>query len=115
MSIKLALLKSGETVIADMKELISDDKVCGYLFKYPHVVDYRTQFLTEEKDSTTNDLQVSLTPWIVFSKDDRMPVPTNWIVTVVEPIDAIKKLYEEKSNEQSSQTDSSDEQRTLSE
>ena len=36
MSVKIALLKSGESVIADIKELISDEKVCGYLFKNPH-------------------------------------------------------------------------------
>ena len=115
MSIKLALLKSGETIISDMKELISDDKVCGYLFKDPHVVDYRTQFLTEERDTTKNDLQVSFTPWIIFSKDDRMPVPKDWIVTVVEPITSITELYESKVNQQNSQTYSSDEQRNLSE
>ena len=33
MSIKLALLKSGENVIADIKELVSEEKVCGYLFQ----------------------------------------------------------------------------------
>ena len=33
MSIKVALLKSGESVIADIKELVSDDKICGYLFE----------------------------------------------------------------------------------
>ena len=35
MSIKVALLKSGESVIADIKELVSDDNVCGYLFENP--------------------------------------------------------------------------------
>jgi hypothetical protein len=30
MSVKIALLKSGESVIADIKELVSEDKVCGY-------------------------------------------------------------------------------------
>ena len=38
MSVKLAVLKSGDTVIADIKELISDDKVCGYLFTNPHKI-----------------------------------------------------------------------------
>ena len=80
-----------------------------------HVVDYKTQFLTEERDTTKNDLQVSFTPWIIFSKDDRMPVPKDWIVTVVEPITSITELYESKVNEQNSQTYSSDEQRNLSE
>ena len=40
MSIKVALLKSGESVIADIKELISDDNVCGYLFENPNIITY---------------------------------------------------------------------------
>ena len=54
MSIKLALLKSGENIIADIKELISDDKTCGYLFTNPHVLGTRTPFLLSEE----NELQV---------------------------------------------------------
>ena len=36
MSIKFALLKSGESVIADIKELVQEESVRGYLFKQPH-------------------------------------------------------------------------------
>ena len=47
MSVKLALLKSGETVISELKELVSDDTVCGYLFENPHIVQERASiFLT---------------------------------------------------------------------
>ena len=35
MSVKLAILKSGETVISELKELVSEDNVCGYLFENP--------------------------------------------------------------------------------
>jgi hypothetical protein len=59
MSIKLAVLKSGETVISDAKELISDDKVCGYLFAKPHKIETRkTLLLVEENDPTKGDLEV---------------------------------------------------------
>ena len=33
MSIKLAILKSGEHVISDVKELVADEKLHGYLFQ----------------------------------------------------------------------------------
>ena len=36
MSVKLAVLKSGEQVIAEAKELVSEEKVRGYLFTRPH-------------------------------------------------------------------------------
>lgn len=101
MSIKLALLKSGETIISDAKELISDDKVCGYLFTNPHTIESRKMILlTEENEKTKGDLEVSLTPWIVLTSDTQIPVPPDWIVTIVEPIQTIKEMYEEKVNGQ---------------
>ena len=105
MSIKLALLKSGETVISDAKELISEDKVCGYLFTNPHIVDIRkTLLLVEEnEDSKGKDLEVILTPWIVLTSDTQIPVPPDWIVTIVEPLEEIKQMYEEKVNGKDSQ------------
>ena len=56
MSIKLAILKSGEQLIADAKELVSDEKVRGYLLTKPHkVVSSQPLLLTEEqKDSHTH-------------------------------------------------------------
>ncbi len=98
MSIKLALLKSGENIISDAKELISDDKVCGYLFTKPHVVNHRKSVLLAEGTSDSRDLEVSLAPWIIFSKDEKIPVSPEWIVSIVEPIDTIKHMYEEKVN-----------------
>ena len=99
MSIKLALLKSGENIISDAKELISDDKVCGYLFTKPHVITYqKASIVLTEENETTKDLQVSLTPWIIFSKDEKIPISPEWIVSIVEPIDTIKQMYEEKVN-----------------
>ena len=60
MSIKLALLKSGESVISDAKELIADDKVCGYLFDKPHVVECSQPLvLTEENEPPAGELQVT--------------------------------------------------------
>ena len=116
MSIKLALLKSGESVISDAKELISEGNVCGYLFDKPHVVEHRTStLLVEEGSNEGHDLQVSLTPWIIFSKEDKVPVRPDWIVTIVEPVEVLKDLYEEKLNGENSQTDSFGQQRNLSE
>ena len=120
MSIKIALLKSGENVIADIKELVSEEKVCGYLFTKPHFVSLRkTPFLIEEKEpSDSSSLEVSLEPWIILSKDDKIPVRMDWIVTIVEPIDSVAEMYEEKVNGEQGETDkdnSSDEPTTLTE
>ena len=113
MSIKVALLKSGESVIADIKELVSDDNVCGYLFENPHIISYlEPELLTEQTE--TSKLKISLIPWILITSDTKIPVRSDWVITMVEPIEDVKKIYEEKINE-SNQDNSVDEQQSLSE
>jgi hypothetical protein len=99
MSVKLAILKSGETVISELKELVSDDTVCGYLFENPHIVQERASiFLTEDSDQSSRDLEVSISPWIILTKDTKIPIRPDWIVTLVEPLDSLIEMYEEKLN-----------------
>jgi len=101
MSIKLVILKSGETIITDAKELIVEDKVCGYLFNKPHKVEYRKPILlSEEKESSDGEVQISLSPWILLTADDKIPVPTDWIVTIVDPLQSVKEMYSEKVGEE---------------
>ena len=112
MSVKVALLKSGESVIADIKELVSDDKICGYLFENPNVITYlEPEVLTEENQ--TNKLKLSLIPWILITSDTKIPVRSDWVITIVEPIEEVKKIYEEKINGQDSQVNSVGEQQNL--
>jgi len=100
MSVKIALLKSGESVIADIKELISEDKVCGYLFTNPHKMQVSNSiFLTEEPVESGNDtVSVTFSSWILFTSDNEIPVRPDWVVTIVEPVKSIKEMYEEKVN-----------------
>jgi len=109
MSTKIAILKTGETLISDIKELVSDDKVCGYLFTKPFKIDVsKSILLTEDCDvSASADLQVSMTPWILLSNDEQIPVSLDWVVTVVEPIKAIIEMYEERVNGKNSKVSSS--------
>ena len=37
-------------------------------------------------------------PWIELTSDIKIPVPPDWIVTIVDPMNDIKKLYVEKVN-----------------
>ena len=101
MSVKLAVLKSGEQVIADAKELVSEEKVRGYLFTRPHKVLTAQPMLLTEEAKDDNSLEVTLSPWIVLSADTEVVVPTDWVVTIVEPITSVVKMYQEKTNGQS--------------
>ena len=106
MSVKLALLKSGETVISELKELVSDDKVCGYLFENPQVVYIEKSFvlLEDENKSDEEEISVTMKPWIDLTSDTKIPIPPDWIITIVEPIDSVRKLYEEKINGKDNQS-----------
>ena len=100
MSVKLAVLKSGEQVIAEAKELVSKDeeKVRGYLFTRPHKVVTAQPLLLTEESKDDNSLEVTLSPWIILSADKEVVVPTDWVVTLVEPLESVVKMYEEKVN-----------------
>ena len=103
MSIKILLLKSGETIISDAKELISENKCCGYLLNNPHKIkiDYDNKiFLSEEKDCSSGDVQVTFSTWIPLTNDTEISIPPSWVVTNVEPLETIRKMYEEKIDEQ---------------
>ena len=101
MSIKLLYLKSGEQVISDVKELIrkDSDKVYGYVLHKPHeIVASKAVVLTEDADDDRK-VEVTLSPWILLTEDKSMTIPQDWIITIVNPIESILKMYEEKTNE----------------
>jgi hypothetical protein len=109
MTVQLVLLKSGETVITDAKEMVSNDKVCGYIFKEPFVVLAQTPpsplLLLEENEISNappqnkqTKVNVTLTPWIPFTEDSDIMLPLEWVVTMVNPVAMLKEMYDERSN-----------------
>ena len=61
MSVQLALLKSGEEVIADIKEFRdSKDDLVSYLFKDPHCIKINTDQLLIESESAPKHEVVSV-------------------------------------------------------
>ena len=99
MTIKLMLLKSGEDVIADVSEMVvgEEDKkrVIGYFLKKACIVKMRNQntIETEEGDTKRTGFEVSLFPWMPLSKEKTIPITTDWVITMVEPIDNLKEMY----------------------
>ena len=101
MSIKLTLLKTGEQLISEMKELTAEGKEepQAYLLENPHTVNIiEKQFVTEEEIKTGADygINVSLLPWIILSKDKDMIIPIDSVLTVVEPLESVTQLYLDK-------------------
>ena len=98
MSVQLALLKSGEEVIADIKEYRnSDDELVSYLFKDPYIVKVKTsQVLIEDRGTPKHE--VVYYKWMSLSKDDDIFVNKDWVVCISDPLDTIKKSYEDRMN-----------------
>ena len=100
MSIKLTLLKSGEQLISDMKELVAEgqNQPHAYLLNNPHTIDINhKEFVTEdEKVSGDFGINVSLLPWIILSKDKTMIIPIDSVLTVVEPLESVTQMYLDK-------------------
>ena len=100
MSIKLTLLKSGETLISEMKELVAEDsqQAHAYLLENPHIVETRDKsFLTEDEKKTGNfGIDVILIPWIILSADKKIIIPVDIVTTVVEPIASVKQMFIDK-------------------
>ena len=98
MSVQLALLKSGEEVIADIKEYRDkDDSLVSYLFKDPFAIKVKTSQLLVEEEGTPKH-EVIYYKWMSLSKDTDIIVNKDWVVCITDPIDQIKLSYEERLN-----------------
>ena len=101
MSIKLTLLRSGETLISEMKELVAEEsqQAHAYLLENPHVIETRDKsFLTENEKKTGNfGIDVILIPWIMLSADKQVIIPVDVVTTIVEPIASVKQMFIDKS------------------
>lgn len=122
MAIKLLLLKSGEDMIASVKEMAygegDDRRVVGYYLNRPCVIKMRDpNVMPELQDGATQKAgyEVSLFPWIPLSAEETIPIPSDWLVTMVEPTIKLKEMYVEDivkygKNTEDNQSDSTDEQ-----
>ena len=114
MTVKLSLLKSGEDVIADIQEMILDDKLVGYFFNDPCVVKLLAK---DAGNAGKTPCQLQLTPWLPLTQEKKIPVATDWVITMVEPMPQLKKMYEDgvlKDGGQDNQSDSTDDDPTTS-
>jgi hypothetical protein len=112
MTVKLAVLKSGEEIIADIKEGMVEDKVVTYIFDNPcRVVLQGSYKIINDDEEPVDRMSIALNKWPTLSADNVVGVITDFVVTIVEPNSELKKMYEEQvlKNGKGSQIDSTDE------
>jgi len=102
MTVRLLLLKSGEDIIADVKEMVVGEteetrRVIGYFLNKPCVVKMSSpaNLFDEKSKLNTAPFKVSLFPWMPLSKDKTIPVSADWVVTMVTPTDKLTQMYTE--------------------
>ena len=117
MTVKLAILKSGEDIVADIKEMIvgegDDAKVVGYFLTRPCGVSLNSKAI--KIDDENESFELKLFPWCPLTKQDKIPITADWVVTIVDPIDKITQMYTKEVLEDGSKSSSSDEQTDSSE
>lgn len=96
MTVKILVLKSGEDVIADVSEMVSpEERLLGYFMKKPYVIKVHHNEPFDEDSNSNRKFQFSikLYPWMPIAKEKTMPIPVDWVVSMVTPIDKLKELY----------------------
>ena len=114
MAIKHIILKSGERLVADLQEAYTTkldmegnevQVVSGFYLGKPCSVNVIQPGEGPEgpMDGPPPERQpgpektaidISLYPWIPFGKGEVVPVPLDWVVTYVDPVDMLYEMYE---------------------
>jgi hypothetical protein len=88
--IKLIKLKSGEDLIGNIEEMVIENKPVGYFLIRPCIVN-----ILENVDDpkNRNGYRVELFSWIPLSKEEKIPIPIDWVVTITNPVDTLMEMY----------------------
>ena len=114
MTIKILVLKSGEDVIADIKEMMtSDNQVMGYILTKPCVVKLMSAApLTAEEDDSniegSSEVRIRMHPWAPLAKEKEVPLSTEWVVTMFSPIEKVLDMYKKQVLKENGKTDTTD-------
>jgi hypothetical protein len=123
MTVKILVLKSGEDVIADIKEMVTPDKkVIGYFMRRPCVVKLITSAPLDSDEMNSNsetkaEMSIRMHPWAPLAQEKEIPMTSDWVVTMITPVEKVLKMYQEEvlesygeNNKETDSTDSVDEQ-----
>lgn len=90
MTVKLAILKSGENIISDIKEGFYEDRLVCYILENPFLVKVTGLYSINGKEDQHS---ISLSKWPLLSKENTIEIVPEFIVTLVDPVDQLKDIY----------------------
>ena len=60
-----------------------------------------------------SDISISMFPWMPLAREKAIPISTDWVVTMITPVEKVQEMYETdvlKNGQETDTTDNSDEQ-----
>jgi len=99
MTVKVILLKSGEDVISDAKEILNKDEngIVAYHLSNPYAMQLSVTeddtIAVEGEEKPKSKFQVAYTHWAPLSKQREFIIPADWVVTIYDPHDNILRDY----------------------
>lgn len=95
MAIKTIILKTGENLISDVKEGFLGEKLICYILENPCTMSITGSYkILDDETSGTDKVSIALQKWPLFSKDTKVELSCDSVVTITNPTDDIKTMYE---------------------
>ena len=85
-----------------------DARVVGYILTKPCGVSLNSKAIKIDDEKDT--YQLKLFPWCPLTKNEKIPITADWVVTIVDPIDKITQMYTKEVLGDGSESSSSDKQ-----
>ena len=70
----------------------------GYFLNRPCVVKIQAK-------ETSSDVSVRMHPWMPIAREKMIPLSTDWVVTMVTPVESIQEMYQKQVLEDGKETD----------
>ena len=101
MAVKLVRLKSGEEIVANIKEVFSkenNERPLAYVFEDACIVGLeqsKPEVLNEDAPHEENiETRIVMRKWLVLTEDKSHMIPLDWVITFANPAPDVLKVYE---------------------
>lgn len=94
MTVKLIVLKNGENIISSIREGFYEDRLICYVLENPCSISINgTYKILDDEANSDDQYSVSLMTWPRLSNDKMIELVPDAIITIVEPMESLKNIY----------------------
>ena len=104
MAVKIIRLKSGEELVADVKEVMNradeGDRPIAYMLDQPCIIgleqEKEPEYLTEDGSEDQIQARLIIRKWMIFTNQTQQMIPLDWVVTFADPTDDVLGVYNQR-------------------